>query len=58
MANQPLQLPENVLLVLAGGNALGAYQAGAYVALHERGIEPRWIVGASVGLSRKESTPR
>ena len=49
MAKEPLQLADNVLLALAGGNALGAYQAGAYEALHERGIEPQWIAGASIG---------
>ena len=38
-----------VALVLAGGNALGAYQAGVYQALHEHGIEPDWIVGTSIG---------
>ena len=36
-------------LVLAGGNALGAYHAGAYEVLHERGIKPDWVVGASMG---------
>ncbi|HEX8443925.1 MAG TPA: patatin-like phospholipase family protein, partial [Allosphingosinicella sp.] len=36
-------------LVLGGGNALGAYQAGAYQALHEHGLEPDWVVGASTG---------
>lgn len=36
-------------LVLSGGNALGAYQAGAYEALHDRGLEPDWIAGASAG---------
>ncbi|WP_177200125.1 patatin-like phospholipase family protein [Sphingomonas rubra] len=38
-----------IALVLAGGNALGAYQAGAYQVLHEHGIEPDWIVGTSAG---------
>lgn len=38
-----------VALVLSGGNALGAYQAGAYAAMHEAGLEPDWIVGASAG---------
>jgi len=38
-----------VVLVLAGGNALGAYQAGVYQALHEGGIAPDWIVGTSAG---------
>lgn len=36
-------------LVLSGGNALGAYQAGAYEALHERGFLPDRVAGASVG---------
>ncbi|WP_420139312.1 patatin-like phospholipase family protein [Sphingomonas sp.] len=38
-----------VALVLSGGNALGAYQAGAYQALYDAGIEPDWVAGASVG---------
>ena len=41
--------PYDVALVLSGGNALGAYQAGAYEALHEQGLEPSWIAGASAG---------
>ena len=41
--------PFRLALVLSGGNALGAYQAGVYEALHERGLEPYWIVGASIG---------
>jgi NTE family protein len=36
-------------LVLGGGNALGAYHAGAYEQLHRQDIRPDWIVGASVG---------
>jgi NTE family protein len=44
-----LKIPGNVVLVLAGGNALGVYEAGAYEALHERGVEPSWIAGASIG---------
>jgi NTE family protein len=38
-----------VVLVLQGGGALGAYQAGVYHALHENDIEPDWIVGTSIG---------
>jgi NTE family protein len=38
-----------LVLVLSGGNALGAYQAGAYEALHDVGMEPEWIVGTSIG---------
>lgn len=44
--------PENcdrIALVLQGGGALGAYQAGVYEALHEAGIEPDWIDGVSIG---------
>lgn len=39
----------DIALVLSGGNALGAYHAGVYEVLHERGIRPDWIVGASMG---------
>jgi NTE family protein len=42
-------LPGKVVLVLQGGGALGAYQAGVYEALHEAGIEPDWVVGTSIG---------
>lgn len=38
-----------VVLVLQGGGALGAYQAGVYQALHEAGVEPDWIIGTSIG---------
>jgi NTE family protein len=41
--------PFQLVLVLGGGNALGGYHAGVYQALHERGQEPDWIVGASAG---------
>ena len=37
------------VLVLQGGGALGAYQVGVYQALHERGIEPDWVIGTSIG---------
>jgi NTE family protein len=36
-------------LALAGGNALGAYGAGAYEALHQRGYLPDVVSGASIG---------
>jgi NTE family protein len=38
-----------VVLVLQGGGALGAYQAGVYEALHEAGMEPDWLIGTSIG---------
>jgi len=42
-------LPGQVVLVLQGGGALGAYQLGCYQALHEAGIEPDWVIGTSIG---------
>ena len=48
----PRRLPAalgQVVLVLQGGGALGAYQVGAYQALHEAGIEPDWVIGTSIG---------
>jgi NTE family protein len=53
--NQPpqrtdkLSLPGRVVLVMQGGGAPGCYQAGAYQALHEAGIEPDWVIGTSIG---------
>ncbi len=38
-----------VVLVLQGGGALGAYQVGVYQALHETGIKLDWIIGTSIG---------
>jgi NTE family protein len=40
-----------VALVLQGGGALGAYQAGVYQALHESGLTPDWVVGTSIGAT-------
>lgn len=40
---------DRVALILQGGGALGAYQAGVYEALHEAGIEPDWVTGVSIG---------
>jgi NTE family protein len=37
------------ILVLQGGGALGAYQAGVYEALSGRGYEPDWLAGISIG---------
>ncbi len=42
-------LPGQVVLVLQGGGALGAYQLGVIEALHESGIEPAWVIGTSIG---------
>ena len=40
---------ECIALVLQGGGALGAYQAGVFQALVEAGIEPDWVAGISIG---------
>jgi len=40
---------ECVALLLQGGGALGAYQAGVYEALAEAGIQPNWVAGISIG---------
>lgn len=40
---------ERIALVLSGGEALGAYQAGAYAALEQSGVRPNWIAGTAIG---------
>ena len=40
---------DRVALVLQGGGALGAYQAGVYQAMHEARLEPDWVSGVSIG---------
>lgn len=40
---------EKRVLVLQGGGALGAYQAGAYEALVAADHEPDWVAGISIG---------
>ena len=44
-----LGLPGQVVLVLQGGGALGAYQVGVFEALHASGIDPDWVIGTSIG---------
>jgi NTE family protein len=46
---KPAVPPGQVVLVLQGGGALGAYQVGVYQAMHEAGIEPDWVIGTSIG---------
>src|SRR3954468_17904843 len=43
------KLPGQVVLVLQGGGALGAYQVGVFEALHAAGIDPDWVIGTSIG---------
>lgn len=40
---------ERIALVLSGGDALGAYQAGAYAALEKSGVRPNWVAGSGIG---------
>jgi len=40
---------ERIALVLQGGGALGAYQAGVYEGLAEAGLQPDWTAGISIG---------
>ena len=40
---------ECIALLLQGGGALGAYQAGVYEALTEADLHPDWIAGVSIG---------
>lgn len=36
---------KRIALVLQGGGALGAYQAGVYQGLEENGFAPDWVAG-------------
>jgi hypothetical protein len=38
-----------IALLLQGGGALGAYQAGVYEALAEADLRPDWVAGTSIG---------
>ena len=58
MPNHTLKLPhashpdfpvEDCILVLQGGGALGAYQAGVFEALSQVYREPSWVAGISIG---------
>ncbi len=40
---------DRIALVLSGGGALGAYQAGAYAALENCSVRPNWIAGTAIG---------
>jgi NTE family protein len=43
-------VPQKIILVLSGGVALGAYQAGAYAALHRHAaLQPHHLAGSSIG---------
>ncbi len=40
---------DRIVLLLQGGGALGAYQAGVYEALAEADLHPDWVAGISIG---------
>src|SRR5271170_6447147 len=40
---------ERIALILQGGGALGAYQAGVYQALAEADLHVDWVAGISIG---------
>jgi NTE family protein len=40
---------DHTVLVLQGGGALGAYQAGVYEGMAEQGFAPDWVAGVSIG---------
>jgi len=40
---------DHSILVLQGGGALGAYQAGVFEGMTEHGIAPDWVTGVSIG---------
>ena len=55
-SNAPAEAPQatatpfqSIALLLQGGGALEAYQAGVYQALSEARIEPTWIAGIAIG---------
>jgi NTE family protein len=48
-AQLALSNQEEGVLVLQGGGALGAYQAGVFEALHDAEIKPEWMAGISIG---------
>src|SRR5262249_40995789 len=40
---------EHTVLLLQGGGALGAYQAGVFEGMHAHGLAPDWVTGVSIG---------
>ncbi|CEK09734.1 patatin-like phospholipase family protein [Legionella hackeliae] len=43
------QTYDRIACVFQGGGALGAYQVGAFRAIHERGYHPNFLAGVSIG---------
>src|SRR5438105_12876496 len=40
---------DHIILVLQGGGALGAYQAGVFEGMTKAGYLPNWVTGVSIG---------
>lgn len=43
------QTYDRIACVFQGGGALGAYQVGAFCAIHEKGYHPNFLAGVSIG---------
>ncbi|AHE65743.1 DUF3734 domain-containing protein [Legionella oakridgensis] len=43
------QTYDRIACIFQGGGALGAYQVGAFKAIHERGYNPNFLAGVSIG---------
>lgn len=43
------QTYDRIACVFQGGGALGAYQVGAFKAIHEKGYHPNFLAGVSIG---------
>lgn len=48
-ATAPAHGSEDCILVLQGGGALGAYQAGVFESLVKAQLQPSWVAGISIG---------
>ena len=46
---RPKRTYDYIVLVLQGGGALGAYQAGVFEGMAEAGLAPNWVAGVSIG---------
>jgi NTE family protein len=40
---------DRIVYLFHGGGALGAYQAGVFKGLHDKGYHPNWVIGTSIG---------
>lgn len=49
MADKSVVPPKRTVLLLQGGGALGAFQAGVFEAMNLSGLAPDWVIGTSIG---------